>query len=193
MKMSSHTGKKLALQIFIAISAFALAPQSWAQYVWLDDKGVKQFSDQPPPSSVPPNRILKGPGIKKAATPANATPNYATPSGEDHHDAAASASASAPSAPNETKAKAPPSLAERNAEFQKRKAEQAEKEKKAADEAERGDTRKKQCDKLQSYLRSIENSGRVTHTNKNGEREFLSEQQLEKEKQEVRKQLENCK
>ena len=33
-----------------------------AQYVWLNDKGVKQYSDMPPPAAVPNQRILKSPG-----------------------------------------------------------------------------------------------------------------------------------
>ena len=40
----------------------ALAAPALAQYVWLDEKGVKQYSDMPPPASVPTNRILKQPG-----------------------------------------------------------------------------------------------------------------------------------
>ncbi len=183
---------KTQLRLASAMLALLMAGSSWAQYVWIDDKGVKQFSDQPPPASVPPNRVLKGPGIKKAppAPTTGAKPNYSTASGEDNPEPAPAASASASA---DVKAKAPPTAADRNAEYQKRKAEQAEKDKKAAEESERNESRKKQCEKLQSYQRAIEASGRVTQTNKNGEREFMSEQQLEKEKQEVRKNLENCK
>src|SRR5205823_1792862 len=44
----------------LAVSGFSCAAQ--AQYVWLNERGVKQFSDMPPPASVPENRILKSPG-----------------------------------------------------------------------------------------------------------------------------------
>ena len=41
-----------------------------AQHVWVDEKGVKQYSDMAPPTSVPTNRILKSPG---AAVPREAS------------------------------------------------------------------------------------------------------------------------
>lgn len=43
-----------------------------AQYSWIDEKGVRQFSDRPPPPGTPAEKILKAPG--HAATPAVATP-----------------------------------------------------------------------------------------------------------------------
>jgi hypothetical protein len=79
---------------------------SHAQYMWLDEKGLKQLSDQPPPLSVPQNRILKQPrgqGVLPDAVPA-------------------AAAEGAPEAP-EAKVKRPPTLADRNADFAKRKAE----------------------------------------------------------------------
>ncbi|UUZ48461.1 DUF4124 domain-containing protein [Massilia sp. B-10] len=30
-----------------------------AQYVWVDEKGVKQFSDRSPPSNIPAKNILE--------------------------------------------------------------------------------------------------------------------------------------
>ena len=39
-----------------------------AQYVWLDDKGVKQYSDMPPPAGTPANRVLKSAGARPPAT-----------------------------------------------------------------------------------------------------------------------------
>lgn len=165
-----------------SLAALLIASSASAQFVWLDEKGVKQFSDQPPPPTVPINRIIKGPGIKKPVAP---TPT-STPVEED---------SDAPPAvvKPEVKAKAPPSLADRNADFQKRKTEQAEKDKKAAEETARSDMRKQQCERLASYQRTLEQSGRIAQTNKNGEREFLNDQQLEKEKAEVKKNLEACK
>lgn len=172
------------VRIACGLTALLFAASASAQFVWLDDKGVKQFSDQPPPTSVPANRILKGPGIKK---PAVAAPASAGAQTEEDGDAAPT-----PTKP-EVKTKAPPSLADRDAEYQKRKAEQAEKDKKAADESARSESRKKQCERLAGYQRTLERTGRIAHTNKDGEREYLSEQQLEKEKAEVKKNLEACK
>src|SRR5471032_76793 len=39
-----------------------LSAQALAQYMWLDEKGIKHLSDRPPPPSVPDQRILKAPG-----------------------------------------------------------------------------------------------------------------------------------
>ncbi|BBB67028.1 hypothetical protein UNDYM_2775 [Undibacterium sp. YM2] len=47
--------------------SLAFCAVAHAQYVWIDDKGNKQFSDLPPPKSVPKDKILKAPGGAKAA------------------------------------------------------------------------------------------------------------------------------
>ncbi|MGZ5201233.1 MAG: DUF4124 domain-containing protein [Telluria sp.] len=39
-----------------------------AQYSWIDEKGIRQLSDRPPPPGTPASRILKAPG--KASAPA---------------------------------------------------------------------------------------------------------------------------
>ncbi|MBI3228703.1 MAG: DUF4124 domain-containing protein [Burkholderiales bacterium] len=170
--------------LMLASSALLFCSAANAQYVWLDDKGVKQFSDQPPPASVPAKRVIKGPNVKKVEPKADAK---AEATGTDGEKEAPTASAPANSP------KPPPTLAERNADFQKRKAEQAEKEKKAAEEAQRSQDLKKQCDRLAAYQRTLETSGRISQTNKNGERELLNDQQIEQEKREVKRNLENCK
>ncbi|WP_395398836.1 DUF4124 domain-containing protein [Pseudoduganella sp. UC29_106] len=47
------------LALVLATLATALPAQ--AQWMWVNERGVKQLSDQPPPPSVPPGRILKAP------------------------------------------------------------------------------------------------------------------------------------
>ncbi|MFD2272482.1 DUF4124 domain-containing protein [Undibacterium arcticum] len=93
-----------------ALLALSLASVALAQYVWLDDKGVKQYSDVPPPASVPGKRILKAPGL--SSRPAYSTGGAAA-TGEDNGAANAA-----------------PNIAEKNADFMKRKIEQADKDKK---------------------------------------------------------------
>ncbi|MGV3653414.1 MAG: DUF4124 domain-containing protein, partial [Noviherbaspirillum sp.] len=51
-----------------ALAAALLSGAAMAQYAWIGDDGVRQYSDRPPPASVPSHRILKAPG--KAAAPA---------------------------------------------------------------------------------------------------------------------------
>src|SRR5687767_2366081 len=57
-----------------------------AQWVWVNEKGIRQYTDQPPPASVPPSRILKAPpghmpDLRKelAEQPADETQRQAKP------------------------------------------------------------------------------------------------------------------
>jgi hypothetical protein len=154
----------------VSLSALLAPATAVAQYVWLDDKGTKQFSDMPPPPSIPPGRILKQPG---------------------------SASAAAQREPAEekqaTSAKAEPTVAEKNAEFRKRKAEQAEKEKKAAEDAARMAENAKNCDRAREYQRSLDSGERIARTDNNGERAYLTDEQRAQETRHTRKILDDCK
>lgn len=153
-----------------AFAALSTAGAAFAQYVWIDEKGVKQFSDMPPPASVPAGRILKQPGGKPAEAPAEGT-------------------APPPAQP----AKAEMTTAEKNAEFRKRKTEQAEKEKKAAEEARASADKAKNCERARDYLRALESGERLTRTDRNGERAFLSDEQRQQETKETRRVLQDCK
>src|SRR5690606_38465461 len=81
----------------------AFAAGAHAQYVWLNENGRKHYSDMPPPPSVPQERILKQTGRHPSAAPAPAKAGAET--GE-----------------------ATPNLAERDAEFRRRRLEKAEQE-----------------------------------------------------------------
>lgn len=170
--------KRLQLKPFAALAVALLALQTTspalAQYVWTDEKGVKQYSDMPPPPSVPANRILKQPRGKSSATSESNSPETAAP-------------LAAPSAQPAT------SIAEKNADFRKRKAEQAENEKKAADEARIAADKSKNCDRARDYLRALESGQRISRTDRDGERSFLTDEQREKETREARKIVQDCK
>lgn len=61
-----NTSNRARLLAATALMAFASMAQ--AQYMWIDDKGLKQFSDRPPPPSVPLKHILKAPrGMETAS------------------------------------------------------------------------------------------------------------------------------
>jgi len=150
-----------------ALLCMGIAGVAHAQYVWLDEKGVKQFSDMPPPSSIPASRILKQPrGIVSATAPA-----------ESHLP----------------EVRPPMTTAEKNADFRKRQAERAEKEKKSAEEARVASEKAKNCERTQEYHRALESGERISRTDKNGERSFLSDEQRAKELKESRRVLEECK
>lgn len=158
---------------FIAALSFATA--ALAQYVWVDDKGVKQFSDMPPPASVPKTRILRQPSGMQAASAVDKN--------------AASADAPAES----VKSAAPVTSAEKNTDFMKRRNEQAEKDKKAAEEAKRKTDNAQNCERARGYAQSLESGQRATRTDKNGERAFLSDEERAGDLQNTKRILADCK
>lgn len=155
------------------LAALCAPGAALAQYVWVDEKGVKQFSDMPPPASVPANRILK-----QLSAPLRAA--------SDESSAATDAS-------NAGAAKLPKSIAEQNAEYNKRRAEQAEKEKKATEEAKLAADKAKNCERARDYQRTLESGERIVRTDRNGERAFLTDEQRSQEMRENRRILDNCK
>src|SRR5471030_2362506 len=79
------------LRLLAGGALLALSAQALAQYIWLDEKGIKHLSDRPPPPSVPDQRILKAPG-KPLFDP------YAPPPAADSDASSASASDAKPDA-----------------------------------------------------------------------------------------------
>ena len=139
--------------------ACAAAP-ALAQHVWLDEKGVKQYSDQPPPAGTPASRILQSPG-SRPATPATPAPGG-------------------------------PTLAERNAEFEKRRIERGERERKESEQAEMAKEKERNCEQARAYGRALANGGRIARTDANGERSYLTDAQRAEETARVQRVLDQC-
>ncbi|MDB5794682.1 MAG: putative ATPase involved in repair [Noviherbaspirillum sp.] len=158
----------------IALLALSAASAAFAQYSWLDERGVKQYSDRPAPPGVPQNRILKAPG----KTTGSSTP-AARPIAETAHDSTGS-----PSSPA-TKL-APMTTAEKNADFQRRRAEQAEKQKKSDEEEKMAIARSVNCERAGEYKRVLESGERIVRNDKNGERIFLTDEQRARELRDTR-------
>jgi hypothetical protein len=57
----------------LAFTALSTTTAVFAQYIWLDEKGGKLYSDTPPPPSVPKNRILKEPYMAPRTPPQGAS------------------------------------------------------------------------------------------------------------------------
>lgn len=171
-----NLGLNLGLSLGLSL---AVVGQCQAQYVWLDEKGVKQFSDQPPPSNVPKNRIIKGVGVKPTA---KVVIDDASASGEA---SAASASAHAASAPMTT--------AERNADYNKRRQEQAEKDKKQAEEAANNLAKRKNCEQLRDYQRSLDSGVRISNFDAAGNRGVMNDEQRAQATRENKQALADCK
>lgn len=173
----SHRRNALPLRLLAGALLLAAAPLTLAQYVWIDDKGVKQLSDRPPPPNVPDKRILKAPG-KPLFNP------NAAPEAEGPPPAADSA---------EPAAKRPPTLAERNADFNKRKAEAAAAEKKAGEEARRQASAAANCDAARKNQLAVDQGIRISTFDKNGERGVMSDEQREDLRKKSQKVLADCK
>jgi hypothetical protein len=181
-KFTRNAMKLNRFKIILAAAVFgALGVSSFshAQFVWLDDKGVKQYSDMPPPASVPQKRILKQPG-----SPSTTKPSAPTEPAADQSSSAAS---------QDKASFLPMTTAEKNADFQKRRAEQAEKERKAAEEAQLAAAKAKNCEHARMYQRVLQSGERVARTDKNGERYFLDDQQRAKEAQDAKRVVDACK
>jgi hypothetical protein len=164
------------LQHAVAVLALlGCATAAMAQYVWLNDKGVKQYSDVPPPASVPNSKILKSPG------------------GVPRADNAAQAAEANVDASEAEKKPAAKSVAEQNAEFEKRRAEQAEKDKKAADQAKQTADRKKNCELARNYNRALASGQRLSRVDATGERVYLNDQERAQEERNNQRVLADCK
>lgn len=146
-----------------------------AQYLWLDENGTKQYSDMAPPITIPKERILKIPVVKK------------TDPVEPVKSASASASAAA-----SAHASGPMTTAEKETDFQKRKIEQAEVDKKNAEEQKQAADKKRNCEKIKTYQQALDSGQRITRLNKNGERGYLDDEQRAKEAQENKAALSDC-
>lgn len=153
----------------VLLSACALAQ---AQYVWIDAKGVRQFSDRPPPPDTPAAKILKAPGKPQL--------DLSAP------EAAAQPAADEPAKP------AKPTLAERDADFRKRAQERAKAEAKAKAEAEHTLAQKENCTAARQYKAQIESGVRIAVTDEAGEKSFLTDEQRAQRLARVNKVLEAC-
>lgn len=135
-----------------------------AQHVWMDNKGVKQFSDMPPPPGTPANRVLQSPGPRTT-----------------------------PPLPPATEKLAEPSIAERNAAFEKRRTEQAERENKASEQARVAGDNARNCEQARSYERTLASGQRISKLDKNGERAYMSDQEKAQEMATAQRVMAQCK
>ena len=163
-----HYRARRLITAITAAAAFSMTSGASAQYIWLDDKGVKQFSDMPPESSVPASRILRAPNLTAPDAPVTIS--------------------NARSA-----ARTEITIAEKDAEFRKRKLQQAEKEKIAMEERRQATQKAKECEHARAFQRTLESGRRIVRTDKNGERAYLTDDQRARELQDARNMLESCK
>lgn len=102
---------------------------------------------------------------------------------------------SAPGGPSTSAASKPKSLAEQEADFKKRRSEQAEAQGKEQKEAAEKAQRQRACDDAKNYLAGLESGARIARTDpKTGERVFLEDAARAKEIANARQSVQaNCK
>jgi type IV secretory pathway VirB10-like protein len=154
----------------------AVAGLSYAQYMWIDEKGLKQFSDRPPPPNIPIDKILKSPAPVK--------PVFSQLPGADAATAATAASQPA--------AKGPPTLAEREADYKKRQKEQAEADAKAREEAQRRADIAANCESARESKAQLESGARIGYTDRNGNQGLMDDQRRAQEAQKAERVLAGC-
>jgi type IV secretory pathway VirB10-like protein len=166
--------KILSCRVLLVIAlAYSINTSVLAQYVWLDENGHKQYSDQAPPPSVPKNRILKF-NSKSADDPSLlSTPNTTTTP--------------------DVKAKQPENLADKELAYKKRQQELMEKAKKEEAESKATAVRNENCKRMKEYKQSLESGMRVSEMNANGTTSYMTEEKRAQEIKEATQNMSECK
>jgi hypothetical protein len=161
-----------------ALTLSSLSSQlAHAQYSWIDEKGSRVFSDRPPPPGTPPSRILKAPGGLAPASPP--LPAAGADVGTGTEAGAANA--------------AVPDWKVREEDYRKRSAVRAK-----AEEAERLASAKRssehaaECDWARGAMTQLDRVRGIEWTNKQGKREFMSDEDRAGERQRAQKILSSC-
>ena len=156
-----------ALRRAAALALLLAAGLAQAQFVWVDPKGIRHYSDQPPPPGTPPARILKAPGLPAVSVQPLAA---AAPAAQ----AAPPATPAAP-APSAGKPKGPPTLAEREADFRKRQKESQEAELKAQEQARIQAANAEHCLEVRKAKRMYDSGIRIAEVGLDGQKRYLSD------------------
>jgi hypothetical protein len=181
----------------IVILLDVVAGAAFAQFVWVDAKGTRQYSDQPPPASIPKKNILKEPAAelrKQQNGAVSGTDNNGgnLDNGETQKETSTTAAglseANAAATP-----KAPLTTAQKNMDFNKRRNEQTEKDKKSTEEAKRLADKTKNCERAQSYAKTLQSGERISVTDRNGERTYISDEKRSQELNDAKRLLDSCK
>ncbi|WP_353394629.1 DUF4124 domain-containing protein [Hydrogenophaga sp. 5NK40-0174] len=138
-----------------------LAGNAWGQWGWTNSAGKKEFSDRPPPQSVPEDKIFMRPS-GGAAVRVDGEPATAAAKAQPGDPAKSFLDEKVASQEDEAKEKAED---ERKALLAKRKVERAE-----------------NCSRAKEAKATLGSGLRISKTNAQGERVYLDEQELAAEK-----------
>jgi type IV secretory pathway VirB10-like protein len=152
---------------------------SYAQYAWIDAKGMRQYSDRPPPPSTPQDKILKAPRGSLPALVETMPVGAAKAAPQD---------ASAPPSPQ-----GPPTLAQREAGYRQRVKDHAEHERKAAEEAQHKAEQAESCAAARQNKAQLESGVRIGSASpQDGERGYISDAERAQRTARANQILEGC-
>lgn len=138
--------------------AFGVCTSAMAQWKWRDANNRVQYSDLPPPATVPESSILQRPaGAGRRAAPAFTAQPASAASGA------------------ETPASGPATTTDPELEAKRKKAEQEQAAARKAEEAKVAAARADSCNRARSYQRALDDGQRMARVNPNGEREVYDD------------------
>jgi hypothetical protein len=135
-------------------------------YRWVDAQGQVHYSDELPPKDARDVKFIR-------SERAGSTPEQQEQQAEDSDE-------------ND----AEPSYIEQNAAFEERQAQKAENQAKAEEKKKAEDERKKNCELAKGNYNTVTTGGRVMRTNAKGDREYLSDEDIQKATAEARQSVE---
>ncbi len=157
-----HIPTRLSLHSFVlallAGLCLSLSTNAAAQWKWRDKNNSMQYSDLPPPSTVPESAILQRPqgASRRAATP-TAPAVTSTAAGV------------------QTAASGPTKTVDPELEAKRKKVEQEEAEKRKAEESKLAASKLENCTRAKAQIKIIEDGVRIVRANAKGEHEFLDD------------------
>jgi hypothetical protein len=160
------------LRLLTLALACTLPAVAMAQWQWIDKDGRKVFSDRPPPSDIPADKVLKRPGGSSAAAAAMAPAEAAAPGSTA--TAAATAARPAGSAPQL-------SGKDKGLEDKKKQNEAAEAAKKKAEEEKFAQAKQENCARLRTSRASFDSGVRIARTDSKGETIYLDDNERKAE------------
>jgi len=157
MKFSrSRLSLQLGSSVIAAGLALGICTAAQAQWKWRDSNNRVQYSDLPPPSSVPDAAILQRPAGARRTGPAFAPP--------------ASSASAVPAG-----ASGPARTVDPDLEAKRKKVEQDKAAEHKAEEDKNNAAKAENCTRAKSYLKAIEEGQRMARTNAKGEREVYDD------------------
>ena len=160
-----------ALGPALGLALLFTAGLAQAQFVWLAPNGTRHYSDQPPPPGTPRARILKAPGLPTISLQAASAQAANAPSASAGPVAAAAAAA----AQAADKPKGPPTLAEREEDFRKRRKESELADLKAQEQARIQAANAEHCAEVRKAKQMYDSGIRVAEVGPDGQKRYLTD------------------